>query len=55
MGMLRFVAWPTLYTIRHGFLALLLASLISLEIPDISVVRAQEVPGLYAPNQATRR
>jgi hypothetical protein len=52
MDLLRFTAWRTLCTIRHGFLALLLASLISLEIPDTSVVRAQEVPGLYAPNQA---
>jgi hypothetical protein len=52
MELLRFTAWRTLFTIRHGFLALLLATLISLEIPDVSVVRAQEVPGLYAPNQA---
>jgi hypothetical protein len=52
MDLLRFTAWRTLCSIRHGFLALLLASLISLEIPDVTVVRAQEVPGLYAPNQA---
>ena len=51
MDRLRFTAWRTLYTIRQGILALLLASLISLEIPDTTVVRAQEVPGLYAPNQ----
>ncbi len=44
-------AWPSLRTIRHGLLAFLLAVLISLEIPDVSVVRAQEVPGLYADTQ----
>ena len=38
-------------TIRHGVLALVLASLISLEIPDVSVVRAQDVPALYGEAQ----
>ena len=38
-------------TIRHGILAIVLASLLSLEIPDVSVVKAQEVPGLYASPQ----
>jgi hypothetical protein len=38
-------------TIRHGILAIVLASLISLEIPDVSVVRAQEVPGVYSNTQ----
>jgi hypothetical protein len=38
-------------TIRHGILAIVLASLISLEIPDVSVVRAQDVPALYGEAQ----
>jgi Legionella pneumophila major outer membrane protein precursor len=48
MGLSRSVACGSLKTIRQGILAVLLAALISLEIPDVSVVRAQEVPGLYA-------
>jgi hypothetical protein len=37
-----------LKTIRQGALVMLLTLLISLEVPDIGVVRAQDVPGLYA-------
>jgi hypothetical protein len=51
MGLLCFTARRGLDTVRHGFLAFLLALLISLEIPEPSVVKAQEVPGLYADNQ----
>ncbi len=47
MGVFRPVACRHLKGIRRGILVILLATLISLEIPDVSVVRAQEVPALY--------
>jgi hypothetical protein len=53
MGLFLLDVWPALCGLRRGFLTLLLASLISLEIPEVSVVRAQEVPGLYADRQGS--
>ena len=37
--------------VRRGILVLLLSTFLSVQIPDVSVVRAQEIPGLYAPAQ----
>jgi hypothetical protein len=51
VGLLCTAACRNLKVVRRGALALVLALLISLEVPDTSVVRAQEIPGLYAPAQ----
>jgi|GEM_PF-4991668 hypothetical protein len=48
IGLFYPVACRSLKTIRQGALVMLLTLLISLEVPDIGVVRAQDVPGLYA-------
>lgn len=48
MGLFLAVGRRKFKNLRRLFLAFALACLISLELPDPSVVRAQEVPGLYA-------
>jgi len=51
VALLHFAARTSLDRIRHSILAFLLALLISLELPEPSVVKAQDIPRLYADNQ----